>query len=760
MKSNLIIIIIFLNLSLVNADFKGQVIDQKTKKPIKNATIYLKGTLIKRTTNSKGFFQLPYIGIGTYTITIEAPHYLNFIKTITISKPEDLNRIWIFELTNIKFSQRVEAETSQKYEPEISKTEIKGKEVYHTAGSLEDVTRVVKTLPGVSLESDFSSIMYVRGGDFFENMVFIDDAFIYNPYHLGGIATFFNTDLIEKVQFYSGGFPASYPNVLSSILDVKYRDGREDKLYYQTDISPLSAKFRIEGPFLFHNSNFILASRRTYFDLILNALNKKNALAVPYYSDIVLKLNFLLAPSHHLSLTNIYSIDYLKMKSVEGTLQESGSLFYKSTRFMSILNYKYLFSENYAIHTNFALVGEKTESELTGSEPFAFNTKIKMPEGSFKLIRAGEKYDFELGYQFTSPYVYLDSLIADFRYQIPEANRTGKQDLKRIKVDIDQTYKYQGLFFQNTIKNLLPKLNLNLGLRFERFSTTSENTFSPRFQMKYILDDTTSLNFSYGLYKQFSLNILYFDKNFGNPNLKAEQAQHFILGIEKTFHKNRYMFRLESYYKDLSKLIVMYDNIEDATKAILEHKAFQNKGKGSDYGFDLYIQKKEVGKIWGWLSYSYLVAKRFNPLNKQNPKWYFPRQDQRHNLSIVVNFKPNKKWFFSSTFSFHSGRPITDVIDWEAKIDEQTNEPTWIAKFGPVNGIRLPTYHKLDFLIERNFYLKRTNITTYIDIMNLYNHKNVYTYLYDKGKPPFVKPKKITVYNLPIIPFFGVRIDW
>jgi hypothetical protein len=159
----------------------------------------------------------------------------------------------------------------------------------------------------------------------------------------------------------------------------------------------------------------------------------------------------------------------------------------------------------------------------------------------------------------------------------------------------------------------------------------------------------------------------------------------------------------------------------------------------------------------GWLTYSYTLTRVRNPLHKVNPEWYYPLQDQRHTLHLILNVRPFPHWVFSGRISYASGRPTTEIEDWELQLDKDPPHfPIWVAQYGSLNAARLPDYFRLDLRAQFNMIFSKGMLSVYLDLINATNRKNLYVYSYDSGEPPDKKPDRERVDNLPIMPIIGV----
>ncbi len=721
--------------------------DKITGEPIKSALVEISDSKKITQTDENGNLFISKIKQGKYVIKIISPGYSQKLENIEIGKGEEKKISFKLEFA-INIMAKPLVITAKKTEI-IKKEEISGQTLNrdnfkNTAGIAEDAFKVIHTLPGVVKEADFSAGMYVRGGEKEQNLVLVDRIYLGNPYHMGGFNSLINPDIIEKIDFYAGGMPAEGGQALSSVIDITTQEGNSEKIKGDIDISLLTLKLKFDGPLNKLNGNWLVSGRRSYYDLLLNAIDRKNT-AIPNFGDYLEKFVFRPNSQNQLNFTFLQTQDNLKVdfENNEEIKDKTDFKKYLFDDFQNIysLDWKYLYSKNFYIQSTLAHNREKVDVEMTAS------TAPVMFRYDYFSNTLRQDYTFLIPEHEIKTGLYLSNTDMQFKSKFRFFNneiQSGNQNVNTIDLDYDyrsaeenNNVNYNGYFLQDTWKILDSTLSTRYGVRTEYFSLTDIWVYSPRLNFIYNLNKEYTLKTAWGHYYQFPVDFIRTSKDSGNPNLKPERADHYIAGIEHLFDKDN-MGRLELYYKDYSQLIAQ-------EKSDIK---YSNRGDGFSKGFDLFLQRKETKKINGWITYTYCISKRkFD----ESVGWIYPEHDQRHTLSIVGNYNYSSKWTYSWTWSINSGKPYTPVIGREyiADLDK------WLPVQGDANSARFPTYHRLDFKISRNFKMDNRTESYYLDIMNLYNAQNIYDYSWNKD---YSKQEKI--YSLPFIPFIGMDISF
>jgi len=736
-----------------NGLIRGIIKNAETNELLAGANVSVSGKQVGDATDKNGLYEIS-LPKGIYTLTFEYIGYQSLeIKNLELDANElkDLNVYLIQEA--MEYGQAIEVIGDKELSKQAvgSAINISSMEIEGRAGSMEDATRTLQTMPGVITQSDFSGKMYVRGGRTQDNVVLVDRIFVYEPYHLGGLSSIFNPDLIDDIEFYAGGFPAKYGQAMSAVIEVNNRYGRRGNLQGSFSSSFISTRLLAEGSLPGEKGSFLVSGRINYYDKIMDLLKIPSTYFRPHFQDYQVKLFYPLNKYHLFEVNTLisgdgYKMDIDKKNEFLDIPNESDKVRQQQNLNVYSFDWKWILSESIFSHTNIAYIYNSFENRF--SQPTT--NWIKFDVDNYDIRNEITFLNFphhkiETGLYFHIPVVdYTLSFPRSYWNLIYHTSHNSNvrlsDDSTLVSTNYKIDYQYMGFSIQDEWEIIANKLKSNYGFRLEYLNVTKEVILNPRFGMVYYLYPHLSLKFATGMYSQYSRDPLVFNPIEGNLNIRAPYAIHYIGGIENEF-ADGYLFRIESYYKDFRKLIT--SNLENG---------YQNSGSGFSYGFDFFLQK-EMGYNWdGWLTYSYSVSKR-RDYASQN--LYYPIQDQRYTLSLVGNYKLSDTWKSGIKWLFSTGKPFTSIDYVQEFTDPQSGDIIYYPIEGSVNNKRFPNYSRLDIRIEKQFNWFGLEFDSYIEVINVFNSKNVFDYQYNRDYS-----KRDPTYQLPLIPVLGLSTDF
>jgi len=718
---------------------EGTVIDRSTHQPMPGATITVMDTQKATACDAAGAFVIKNIPVGTYQIKASMIGYLPEVKTGIVVSTGRVTMV-DFELkpTVIKSDDVVVVSSGyfekDNEEPTSTKS-LTPQEIRSLPGAVEDVFRVIQSMPGAGIAGAKESKLIVRGGAPDENRTLLENIEIYNPLHFGrpgasmGGLSIINTSLLKRVDFLTGGFPAKYGDKMSSVFKMQLKEG--NRTDFNTDLNLNMAGFGVlmDGP-VPGDGTILFSARRGFFDLLKPLVDMS---VCPAYWDMVGKATYDLGTVHRLSLLGFYYQDDLEAPAdpEEGDDEWERKYNHKRDDYGSAvgLNWRYLFSKRGYMLTTVALVANGWKSWIgTKNNPELFGDKITENEIHLKS---------ELTYIFSNVIevkggLFGKTLDSDHReWAAEDTTRTGViVPAYDVSYNPAVTYK-AGFFLQSTLRPCHP-LSLVTGLRYDYCELTGESKVSPRLGLSYSLNDRTTLNVAYGHYYQTpAAHQVAVDP--ANLALRSSRAIHYVAGIEYLLRHDT-KISIEVYHKELDN--VLTDN--DTSRVIT------NAGSGYTRGIEFYVQKKMSSNLVGSFAYTYSVSKRQDA--DSLPEYYF-EFDRPHNFTLVSGYRLSDKWQIGVKYQIASGNPYTPVVGSVQKDGE------WYVVDGVKNSVRYPAYHKLDIRIDRSFRFGNWTLTAYLDLWNVYNRKNTLSYIYEVDGNGIVT--RDASYDFPMFPILG-----
>ncbi len=629
----------------------------------------------------------------------------------------------------------------------VSKKDVSSEMVASSAVSLfDDLSETLKTLPGVVTSGDFSGALYIRGCYPMETIFILDNVFISWPYRWGGGLTFFNTDLIKKIDFYAGGYPAQGNQALGGIIDVYYKEGDKEKRKGEVELSPTTMAFRLEGPIKKERSSYFFSTNRTHYDLVAKwfiEVDEKDV-ALPYFSDHYLKLY--VEPSYKdmvsfMALSVGEGMD-MEMKEEYGSPDdEEGHFKYEYTKDIFSTTYKHIFSSS--------LYNELILSYLEDKGDFRFYSPEEPVNSDFLYIEYTLRNDLTF---INGPHEIKTGIITwqnngneHTLYKwtdVEEVNGILTEVSHSEDIRWDGTVHYTGTYIWDKWKTAFGPI-IDYGIRYEFFDMTEESLISPRLSICIPLE-SARIKVAIGEYSQYPRDSHQLDENEGNPDLSAQRSRQYIVGYERALGDNK-KIRIEGYYSDLSKLIIN-DPI----------KNYDNEGEGYSKGIEFFFQKKEEGRWNGWVSYSFNESRREEGISKfSSNTWIIEKilypidQERQHVFSSVLNYKLTPRWTANLKSIYYSGNPYTPIIG----ADSQTFGTTTMYHpiYGGYKSERMPDYFKIDLAFTRS---QRWG-EWYIQFLNLTDQKNVYNYYYSED---YSERKEFKM--LPFMVLGGVKVKF
>ncbi|MCJ8164522.1 TonB-dependent receptor [Pontibacter sp. E15-1] len=598
-----------------------------------------------------------------------------------------------------------------------------------------DLVKVLQLKPGVQSGGEGSSGLYVRGGGPDQNLVLVDEALVYNPSHLFGFFSVFNPDAVKNVELYKGGFPAQYGGRLSSVMEVKLKEGNNERVEANGGLGLIASRLTVDGPIVKDKLSFLVSGRRTYADLLTRQVNRLNEdqedySPIPdyYFYDLNAKLSYKISPNDELTLSGYYGRDFF------GFDDDDFKFGFDWGNTMANLRWRHKFNRN--------LIA--TTSLYTTS--YQYNITNEIDVFKLKLSSAIRDYTFKTDFDLFlkgNHSVKFGATATHHRFTIGRLNFQATDSTLQFGAGNTFGGVEFGAYASDDYQ-LNARLSLNYGLRLSGFSSNKTYmALEPRVAAKYTFNETTSLKASFASMKQY----VHLVSNSGSSlptdvwypstaDVAPQRSQQAALGVSKLFGRGRYLITNEVYYKWMRNQLDFRDGAN-----LFVNDSLQNEflfGIGRSYGNEVYLEKIK-GKTTGWIGYTLSWTDRKfdspNDLDDINGgRWFPTRYDRRHDLSVVVMHQLNKRLSLTGTFIYSSGNPFSVPLGRFAFQDVEGKGTSIVPVYEDRNSYRLSPYHRLDLSAVLKLKPKHGAADLTFSVYNVYNRRNPYFVYFDQVK--------------------------
>jgi hypothetical protein len=728
---------------------------------VATATVLVENTALAAVTDAEGRFRLPDVPAGTHVLRIEAPGYGVLSQPDVLVSPGRSSAIAIdLDPGSSAFSEQVvvKAPTFDR-PPEVTTSSygMQYAEVRRSAGAIGDINRFVQALPGVVIANDQRNDLVARGGSPSENLTLIDNIEVPNLNHFGaqgtggGAISMLNTELLADATFLAGGFPSDFGNRLSSVLDVRLREGNRASTEVEADVNFAGASLVMEGP-LTKSGSWIATVRRSYLNVLSDVISLP---AVPETTSYQFKGVYDVDPQNKVWVVGLGGRDSILFEVDEADLDDPSLVRVDNEgwRVVTGANWQRLFGKR----------GYGILSLSDASSYFGVEARDRQLGDRVTLLNSSREGETTLKY--------------DVSWQLGRAwsVRTGAAWRRiRSELDIDQPFGVENPYsvdptrvnvvslhtaFTTSISSghlqvsgpIAPRLKLTLGSRVDRFAYLDETRVSPRAGLAFELSPNVTATASVGRYHQ-QPDLVFLNADPINRDLDTMRSDHVVVGVSYVPRPD-VKISVEAYRKTYARYPV---SLEYPTLSLANTGdvfgvggllfPMVSQGDGRSRGLELFLHKRLTRGLYGQVSYT-LSRTEHAALDDVLRRGTF---DAPHTASIIGGYRAGPSWEFSTRFTFISGRPYTPPL-----VTESQAQNRWISDLGRVNAERTPSYHRLDLRVDRRFSLGPTYTTFFFEAQNVYNRENVFRYAWN--------PKTRMVdadLQFAFLPVFGVNVEF
>ena len=768
---------------------KGTIINAKTNEPVEFAGIQIQGTTLGTTSQQDGVFELANVNPGFVRVVVS---FVGFETTVSPEIQVMGNQTSFIDVYLPESSVELDAVivrpnyNMKRIESPISVISVGVRDIEKGAGVNRDVSKVLQTLPGVGATDPNRNDLIVRGGGPSENVFYLDGIEIPIINHFatqgssGGVVGVINPDFVEEISFYTGAFPANRTNALSSVMDIRQRDGSSNQVRTSLAIGASDAAATVEGP-VNDKSTFIVSARQSYLQLLFKLIGLP---FLPTYNDFQAKYKLKIDNKNELTIIGIGAIDNLVLNT---DLETSGT---ESQKYL--LSYLPVYKQwNYTVggvykHFGYSFIDTWVLSRsMLQNKNFKYrdNDESNDKMSDYKSDEAINKLRFEREYPYMAIKLKIGAGVNYAHYtnnSFRSVFRNGSEELQKYDTELD-LFGYQ-VFAQLSDVFLDQRLKLSLGVNvvgnnFNNNMLNPLNQFSPRFSASYELSDKWDINANIGRYaSQPAYTTMGFKRNgeFVNKNeqLKYIISNQAIAGFEFRPSDNTRL-SVEGFYKQYGSYpFSVEDGISIASKGTeygqVGDEKITSTGKGRAYGVELLYKIIDLEKLNLTTTYTFFRSEFTDRENVYRPSSW----DTRHMVNLIASYDFGKGWNVSARWRFSGGAPYTP-IDMELSQNREAWDITnqYYLDYDKFNTLRLSSNHSLDLRVDKEIYFSKFALNFYADVQNAYNFQSesvpIYTnkdtdgnVMIDPNDPTKQKIRLLDNLSGTVLPAVGVMVKF
>ena len=735
---------------------KGKIVDFETKQTLPGVNIILKESSVGTSSNLDGEYEIPHLKIGSYSLVFSFIGYEKIIVPDIIIRSDRITYVNVelrstaIDLQSVEVTGGYFNNTQQQ---QLSAVSFSFEEIRRAPGAGGDVSRIIFGLPSLAKINDTKNSLIVRGGSPVENGFFVDNIEIPNINHFPvqgsseGPIGIINVDLIDNVNFYSGGFGSNYGNKLSSIMEIKFREGNRSTNDVQLDMSMQGFGGVFEGPINAGRGSFVISARRSYLDLVLDLMNEN--VGLPVYSDIQGKVVYDISENDKLSIIDVFSYDQQKMNQNDAAENHNNVFIdYKYYTNTAGINWQRLWGTLGYSNTSISHTFAKTDGRFiqTRDAKLLLNNlsdehEIKFRNSNHLIL--GSNLNLNFGFEYKGIFTKYNQFYNE--YQDLLGNKTEALTLNKENTSLI-VGAFTGIEWR-PFSNLIFAPNI----RADYYSINKTETVSPRISVTYLFNELTSLTGSYGFYYQNIPAVITMQKD-EFTSLKNPKSVHAVISLNHLLSESTKL-TLEVYNKEYFNFpmnpsqpsLFLFDQAVQEN-LFLTHSSLKDNGEARSRGIELTIQKKLAENFYGLAAASYSKAE-YKGLNSN---WYNRIYDNQFTFAIEGGYKPNDSWEFSARWLYAGGAPYTpfdinaSTLAFKGVFDEER-----------INSQRLPDFHSLNIRADKRFHFKNSTLIVYLSVWNTYARNNIASYSWNE-----VENRQLEEKMWGLLPIFGIEFEF
>lgn len=739
----------------------GTVTDRSTGEALIGVNILIEGTQTGTTTGVDGRFSISGLEPGIYLLRFSYLGYETFLRGDIVVRPARSSQVDI-QLSEV-FIQGAEVTVfagyfEQRSDAPVSTVSFNPEEIRRSPGSGQEALRIVTLLPSVVSVGDTRQDILVRGGSNLENGFMVDNIPMPGIQHFyqqngktSGPIGIINTDLISNLEFRSGGFGSSMGHAMSSFTNITYREGNRNGLHGNVSMSMAGFGGILEQGIAGGKGSYLFSARRSYLDLIADAINAGGA---PRYSDAQLKVVYELTPTQKLTFLNIYGSSQFQSDEKDA-IDGDFDMFFDTKNQQNTIGVNLRSVWNAGLFTNTSVSWSiRTDDTFTyrikETEPIVISERdYRMNSTAHQLALRSvtyKQFNRSLGLEFGTDVRYEST---SFDYLVaPSFDASGNPTPA-----FGQNLELSGILAAGFTSLSLRPTNrsvINSGLRVDYSDYNKQVDLSPRVSARYELTSRLSLNGAWGFFHQVNPRYL-MSQSTQNRKLSNPRAEHYIAGVEYLLTPET-LISVEVYQKNYSRMPALSSDIQQGDLRWIFDVAggylpeLESTGIGRSKGIEFLMQRKMASGFYGTISAAFFRS-RYKDFQGN---WQNRNYDIRYLFSVNGGYRPNDKWEVSARWSWQGGSPRTP-FDENASIAAGSG----ILDFSRFNELRIDDFHALYVRFDRRFFYRKTNLVVFMELWNAYNRTNVDSYEWNR-----LTNREVVANQFSILPVGGISFEF
>ncbi len=781
-----------------NGVIKGKVFNKVSNEPIPFASIRIQGSSGGASADENGIYEIKNLQPGQYNLEAS---FVGFEKLViyeiqvTNARAALVDFAMSEELTTL---DEVVVSASNSFfksdDAPLSLRTIGTTEIKRTPGGNRDISKVVRSLPGVASTPSFRNDIIIRGGAPSENTFYLDGIQIPVINHFqtqgssGGPVGIINVDLLREVSFYSGAFPANRGNTMSSVFDFQLKDGRTDKWAMNGIVGASDLGVTFDGP-VSSKSSLVFSVRRSYLKFLFSIFNLP---FLPVYNDVQFKYKYKLNDKNQITVLGIGAIDDFTLNfdapeqsKTQADREEAEyilNILPVSTQWNYTVGAKYEHFRKHGVTSvvlsrnalnNNSIKYKNNDSSDPNNLVQDYNSRET--ENRFRVEDFYAKQNYKINYGISLEQAQYDT--DDYSKIVTQQGLVVRDFSSLLKLT-------KWGFFGQVSNTFNQKLTLSFGLRGDgnNYSSEMNNVFdqlSPRLSASYAINAAVNLNFNTGIYYQLpAYTVLGYRNSQTNAlenksnGLKYIRSKHLVSGVEFNLPRNS-RITVEGFYKLYDQYpFLLEDSISlanlGADFGIIGNAPVNSTSKGRSYGLEFLLQQKLYNGFYGLVAYTFVRSE----FQGRNGKYAPSSWDNRHLVSLTGGKKFAKNWEIGVRWLFTGGSPYTPF-----NVTETVRRQNWdvrpygLPDYNQLNTQRISAFHQLDIRIDKKYFFKKWSLDIYLDVQNAYNYTTTFQDAIDvqkdgNGQPlidpddaNFYLPKYIQSTSGQLLPTIGVIVE-